>query len=69
MFEIITQRLPAYKEHLDRLGLRGKERPGEPVMSATGAGRLIKALSFIYEDIISFCQQACKIFATKKGGR
>jgi len=69
MFEKITQRLPAYKEHLDRLGIRRKETPDKPLLAASGAGRLVKALSLIYEDVITFCQQACKIFATKKGGR
>lgn len=68
MFEKITQRLPVYKEHLKRLKIHKKKEPNVAAVSSPADERLVKALSLIYADIIQFCQQACKIFATKKGG-
>jgi hypothetical protein len=69
MFERITQRLPAYREHYERFLRRRRTQPQIPDVSSPGDVRVVQALSYVYEDIIYFCQEACKIFATKKGGK
>jgi hypothetical protein len=82
MFEKISNRLPAYHEHYVRLLERRKQenvtsdRSGRPTMTAMTVDfsgpsheRALKALSLVYADIIQFCQEACKIFSSKKGGK
>ncbi|KAI9830344.1 MAG: hypothetical protein M1819_005725 [Sarea resinae] len=58
MFEKIFLRLPSYEDQIRRL--RGSA-------SSTSQPRLIRALSYVYADIIQFCRDACKIFTNKRG--
>lgn len=72
MFERICERLPGYSEYHDRIVARHKN-PSLPMStpdspSSLRRGRIVKTLSYIYADIIEFCQDACKIFATKRHG-
>ena len=64
MFGNIAERLPQYKEHIGRLQSRRNNDRGD-TMSLT---RLLGALSYVYADIIQFCQDACRIFSTKRKG-
>jgi hypothetical protein len=69
MFELIAERLPAYGEYYERVRERvaagnhnsdwGKDASNE---------RMCKALSYVYADIVEFCQEACKIFSGNKSG-
>lgn len=73
MFERICERLPGYSEYHDRIVARHKN-PSLPMStpdspSSLRRGRIVKTLSYIYADIIEFCQDACKIFATKRHGK
>ena len=58
MLHRILARLPNYAEHLERLRRRAQFQDGS---------RILEALSYVYADIIQFCQAACKIFTTKRG--
>lgn len=60
MLDRILARLPNYAEHLERLRRRA---------SFQDRSRIFEALSYVYSDIIQFCQSACKIFMTKTGGQ
>ena len=59
MFERIGQRLPHYQQHIELFKARGRTFSHQA---------LLNALSHVYADIIMFCQEACKIFSTKKKG-
>lgn len=63
--------LPAYEEFFNIFVNRRKSQEKETGIAPTVElrhHRLYKALSFVYVDIIQFCQEACRIFGSKKGG-
>jgi hypothetical protein len=60
MLERIMHTLPSYHEHIHRL---------RNIIPPSSESRLRKALSYVYADIIQFCQQACIIFSGKGGRR
>lgn len=69
MFERIGSRLPSYKEHFECFVERRKRLSQSGGTSLDGAqSRLAMTLSYVYADIIQFCQSACKMFVTKKSG-
>jgi predicted O-linked N-acetylglucosamine transferase (SPINDLY family) len=61
MFEVIASKLSVYEEHARILQARAVERKQQVSI------RLIKALAYIYSDIIQFCQYSCNLFAKRKG--
>lgn len=76
MIEKIGQSLPAYEEYLKLFSARRKKLVIETSEYDEESSfqlefcnhRLYKALSYVYVDIIQFCQEACNIFGTKRGG-
>jgi hypothetical protein len=60
MLEKITERLPRYHDHL----LYFRERCPDIMKE-----RLGQALAVVYKDILQFCQEACKMFMKKSGGK
>lgn len=69
MFERIGSRLSSYKEHFEHIVER-RQRMSQSDGSSlySSQSRLAMALSYVYADIIQFCQSACKLFMVKKGG-
>ncbi|ETS79334.1 hypothetical protein PFICI_09187 [Pestalotiopsis fici W106-1] len=68
MFEKIGDRLPGYAEYYRRLLTRqvlGNTELDIPKFEST---RVVKVLSYIYTDLVQFCQEACQVFGTKKRG-
>ncbi|KAH0542496.1 hypothetical protein FGG08_003092 [Glutinoglossum americanum] len=61
MFEKMSVTLPVYEEYIRTLKARALSR-GQPV-----SRRLLKALAYVYSDIIQFCQYACNLFTKRKG--
>jgi len=59
MFENMGMLLPAYEEYVHDLQARAQQR-GREVSS-----RLLKALAYVYTDLIQFCYDACKLFSKK----
>ncbi|KAK7427391.1 hypothetical protein QQZ08_006160 [Neonectria magnoliae] len=71
MFEKLSDRLPGYAEYHERIVKRWEKiLANNDQLEAYEARRLrmAKSLSYIYADIMQFCQECCKIFSTKKGG-
>ncbi|KAK7416638.1 hypothetical protein QQX98_005109 [Neonectria punicea] len=71
MFEKLSDRLPGYAEYHERVVKRWEKiLANNDQLEAYEARRLrmAKSLSYIYADIMQFCQECCKIFSTKKGG-
>jgi hypothetical protein len=72
MFERIGDRLPGYGEYCDRVLKRWSKIPTTEEQKTAldnRCQRLVKALTYVYADIIQFCQEACRIFSTSKKGR
>jgi hypothetical protein len=72
MFSQLSDTLPGYSEYYDRVVQRWKrttttQEQAEALIARQA--RLAKALSYVYADIIQFCQAACSIFSTKRGGK
>lgn len=71
MFEKISNRLPGYAEYYQRLVERHQLRTAwgsEAVDFVSNPNRAATALSYIYSDITQFCQEACKVFASRQRG-
>jgi hypothetical protein len=75
MFERIGNVLPAYQEYFEIFMNRRNKRAADK--RAAGLNfplnevcheRVSKALSYVYADILQFCQAACKIFSPKNNG-
>jgi hypothetical protein len=62
MFEKMAQNLPAYEEYVVKLQFRAQKYGRKP------HPRLLKALAYIYVDIIQFCLDACRLFSAGKNG-
>jgi hypothetical protein len=67
MIEKITITLPAFEEYLETLHSRAirnsKEKNDYNVFS-----RLLKALAYVYADMLQFCQ-ACELFFKRRMGK
>ncbi|KAF2006201.1 hypothetical protein P154DRAFT_517874 [Amniculicola lignicola CBS 123094] len=63
MLDDMIEVLPAYEEYVDQVQSRYAQG------SADFAPRLLKALSFVYSDILDFCLGALKILSPKRGAR
>jgi hypothetical protein len=71
MLQRIGELLPAYEEYF-RLFVQRRKLWNSSATNSTNNVRhyrLYKVLSYVYVDIIRFCQEACKIFGTKRGGK
>ncbi|KAF4453686.1 NACHT domain-containing protein [Fusarium austroafricanum] len=71
MFEKLGDRLPGYAEYYERVVVRWKKvsaNDGQRASYEARTTRMVKALSYVYADILQFCQEACRIFSTKSGG-
>ncbi|KAF3025563.1 hypothetical protein E8E14_011236 [Neopestalotiopsis sp. 37M] len=76
MFEKIGDRLPGYAEYyrrvLDRhvFGQSGLANPKIDIKKIPKfeSTRVLKVLSYIYKDLLQFCQEACRLFDTKRRG-
>lgn len=70
MLQQIGDILPAYEEYLNIFVNRRTSQMETGIAPALELRhhRLYKSLSFVYVDIIQFCQEACRIFGSKKGG-
>ena len=72
MIQRIGETLPSYEEYFN-LFVRRRKSTTEDTGSTFTLGlrhhRLHKALSFVYADIVQFCQDACRLFGSKRGGR
>jgi hypothetical protein len=60
MFENMGLLLPAYEEYVQELRIRVQQARREV------SPRLLKALSYVYSDLIQFCFDACKLFSKKR---
>ena len=61
MFEKMALTLPVYEEYVRNLRMRALSREQQV------SRRLLKALAYVYSDIIQFCQYACNLFTKRKG--
>jgi hypothetical protein len=71
MLQQIGDVLPAYEEFFDLFVKRRSSLEKETGIAPSlelRHHRLYKALSFVYVDVIQFCQEACRIFGSKRGG-
>jgi hypothetical protein len=71
MFEKIGDILPGYAEYYERVVQRWTKITATDVQRTSydiRRMRIFKALSYVYADVVQFCQEACKIFSAKKGG-
>lgn len=60
MIEKMTASLPAYDEYVKTLRSRKARQDG----NAHGiSNRLIKALAYVFADVLQFCQEACELFS------
>jgi hypothetical protein len=72
MIQRIGEMLPSYEEYFNIFVRRKKtleEDTGSTLPFELRHHRLQKALSFVYADIVQFCQDACSLFGSKRGGR
>jgi hypothetical protein len=77
MIQKIGEALPAYEEYYQMFVTRRRKAeseasgslPTQTLPTQIRHHRLYKALSYVYADIMQFCQEACKIFSTKRGGQ
>jgi hypothetical protein len=60
MFENMAMQLPAYEEHIKELKERAQQQGREV------SPRLLKALAYVYSDLIQFCFDACRLFSKKR---
>ncbi|KUJ08082.1 uncharacterized protein LY89DRAFT_742377 [Mollisia scopiformis] len=71
MFEEIGDRLPAYGEYYELVRKR-KEATNDnstgKLATETSNDRLCKALSYLYADIMEFCQEAYQLFSANRKG-
>jgi hypothetical protein len=70
MIQKIGESLPAYEEYFKMfMTRRGKteSKIGSALPTEIRYRRLYKALSYVYADIVQFCQESRKIFETKRG--
>ncbi|KAF2645315.1 hypothetical protein P280DRAFT_531385 [Massarina eburnea CBS 473.64] len=69
MLQRIAELLPAYEEYFKLFVNRHKTNNNQTTtfVPQLRHHRLYKALAYVYADIIQFCQEACKIFGTKRG--
>jgi hypothetical protein len=68
MFEKIGDRLPGYAEYYRRLSDRQVFNNATAGIPKFESHRILKVLSYIYKDLVQFCQEACQVFGTKKQG-
>ncbi|KAI1860152.1 hypothetical protein JX265_010076 [Neoarthrinium moseri] len=76
MLETISNRLPGYAEYYERLNRRkalwskdtGLIQSSDATIPKFESNRVVRVISYIYKDIIQFCQEACQVFGTKKRG-
>ncbi|KAJ5428580.1 hypothetical protein N7445_010034 [Penicillium cf. griseofulvum] len=71
MIQRIGEMLPSYEEYFNIFVRRKKtleEDTGSAMTLELRHHRLQKALSFVYADIVQFCQDACSLFGSKRGG-
>ena len=69
MMEKIVHRLPAYREHLRFLRERSEKLAGATDSTMIDdRSRLAISLSYVFVDVVQFCQSACNMFATKATG-
>ena len=70
MIQRIGEMLPSYEEYFDLFIRRKKtlEDTGLTLNLELRHHRLQKALSFVYADIVQFCQDACRLFGSERGG-
>ena len=59
--EKMTMSLPAYEDYIDTLYDRA--RPEKDGKKYNMSNRLLKALSYVFADILQFCQEACELFS------
>jgi hypothetical protein len=59
MFENMGMLLPAYEEFTTKFQARARQENKE------SSGRLLKALAYIYTDLLQFCFDACKLLSKK----
>ena len=62
MIEKMTVSLPAYEDYIDTLYDRPRQ-PEKDRKKYNMSNRLLKALSYIFADILQFCQEACELFS------
>lgn len=60
MFTTLKHIIPAYEEYATKLRDRFQG-------SSASQPRLMKALSYLYSDIVQFCGEACRLLSSKKG--
>ena len=60
MFENMGMLLPAYEEYVESLRVRSRNQPKDM------PDRLLRALAYIYSDLIQFCFDACKLLSKKR---
>lgn len=62
MLENMGNLLPAYERYVREIRARAQQRPSELPPG------LLKALGYIYSDLIQFCFEACKLLSKKRSG-
>lgn len=68
MIEKMTISLPAYEDYLESLhsrAIRARQEQKDHNVSS----RLLKALAYVYADILQFCQEACELFSNSGRGK
>lgn len=62
MIEKMTVSLPAYEGYIDTFYDRARQ-PEKDRKKYNMSNRLLKALSYIFADILQFCQEVCELFS------
>lgn len=70
MFEEFRRKLPKYANQVERIRERiGRIRENKELGWLNTYTCVIKALSFVYVDMLQFCHDACRLFTKKRRGR
>jgi len=62
MFETMSTNLPAYEEYVDRLSALAQQHGTDL------SKRLVKAMGYIYTDLIQFCFDVYRLLSKKRKG-
>jgi hypothetical protein len=62
MFENMAMLLPAYEEYVHQMRARAEQQERRV------SDRLLKAMAYIYSDLIQFCFDAYKLLSKKRLG-
>lgn len=72
MFEKIGDVLPGYAQYFNQIMKRetrgNQDGQVRSSIDDPSRQRISKALSYVYTDIVEFCQEACDIFSSQKRG-